>query len=75
MPLKKKKPEQSPSDIAAQIAVLLDRDSVMAAQVKEYVPPARLIQLLGLEGEFQKSAEGQAVIQDPSPLDGMTRGE
>jgi len=55
------------SDLAIKIAVLIDRDPVMAAQIKNHISEARLIECLDLKKPAQDLAE-QAIIQDPEPL-------
>jgi len=39
----------SATDTAVMIAVLLDRDPVMAGQIKQYISEPRLVELLGLQ--------------------------
>jgi hypothetical protein len=40
---------QDPLDTAANIAVLIDRDPVMAAKIKEYISEKRLLECLDLK--------------------------
>ena len=58
---------KSPAEIAAMIAVLIDRDPVMAAQIKNHISEARILELLELKTPAQDLAE-QAIIQDPAPI-------
>lgn len=64
--------DQTTTDTAINIAVLLDRDPVMAAQVKNYIAPHRLAEVLGLTADDLKPAhpygEKQMAFQNPDPL-------
>lgn len=53
------------------IAVLLDRDPVMAAQIKNHISERRLIELLDLKTPAEDLA-GQAIIQDSDPLNPLS---
>ncbi len=45
-------------DTAAMIAVLLDRDPVMAGEIKKHISEARLAELLGISPRaFEKPAD------------------
>lgn len=50
---------QTPSETALNIAVLLDRDPVMAAMLKCYLTESRLLELLELPELGQTLAEGE----------------
>jgi hypothetical protein len=62
----------TPTDTAIQIATLLDRDPVMALQVKNFIPAHRLAEILGLTVEDLKPqhpyGEKQMAFQNPDPL-------
>jgi hypothetical protein len=58
---------KTPQEIAIMIAVLIDRDPVMAGQIKDHIPAARLAELLGLNAPAEAPV-GQLVMQDPNPL-------